>query len=267
MLKDVYKFYKNSSKRKKNLETTTCRKDKVLDEFINTLVDEVRIGKEDLKKIPSLQLKKWNATRWLGRSACLVAMCKAYERILEHLSDFSKLKSETPQSRQTAADLYEKLTSFDIFLFIFLYRDLASTLAIFSKLLQAKDIGVREVGCIIISLHYKLMSNYPEESVLPTELIADGTADEVMCELFGDDKDTILQMEDNLQPQNPVEMPVESSTETGHTTHKRDVSSAYASILSKKARDEWQREMNMELDSVLDQSETEVISCISSKLS
>jgi hypothetical protein len=62
LLKDVYKFYRNSPKRKLGLETTALRKDKLLAQFIDTMVTEVKTGK-DLKKIPSLRLKKWNATR------------------------------------------------------------------------------------------------------------------------------------------------------------------------------------------------------------
>jgi len=32
-------------------------------------------------------LKKWNATRWLGRARCLTALCEAYLFILNHLDD------------------------------------------------------------------------------------------------------------------------------------------------------------------------------------
>jgi len=42
-----------------------------------------------LKKIPTLKLKKWNATRWLSRATCLKALCDAYIYILNHLQDES----------------------------------------------------------------------------------------------------------------------------------------------------------------------------------
>ena len=66
MLKDVYKFYKKSPKRKLGLEATASKKErdkaeekaKVLADFVDTMETEVQRGKEDLKKIPSLRLKK-----------------------------------------------------------------------------------------------------------------------------------------------------------------------------------------------------------------
>jgi len=39
--------------------------------------------KTELKEIPTL--KKWNATRRLGRAICLSALCNAYPYILNHL--------------------------------------------------------------------------------------------------------------------------------------------------------------------------------------
>jgi len=36
-----------------------------------------------------LKLKKWNATRWLGRAICLEALCEAYPFVLNHLKDES----------------------------------------------------------------------------------------------------------------------------------------------------------------------------------
>jgi hypothetical protein len=71
------------------------------------MINEVEQGKEDLKKMPSLRLKCWNATRWLGRSTCLMALCKAYECVLEHLSGFASETTELSSHRKTAADLYE----------------------------------------------------------------------------------------------------------------------------------------------------------------
>ena len=71
MLRDVYNFYKNSPKRKHGLETTA--KDKVIAQLADIMEAEIAIGEQELKKIPSLRLKRWCATRWLGRSECLTA--------------------------------------------------------------------------------------------------------------------------------------------------------------------------------------------------
>lgn len=207
ILKDVYKFYKNSSKRKKALNSITCRKDKELDEFVDIMISEIKQGKEDLKNTASLRLKKWNATRWLGREICLKTMCKAYEHVLEHLHEVANTKSESTPVKQTAKELYEKLTSFDIFLFIFLYRDFAVTLGIYSRFLQERELGIRDIGRRIMSLSLKLISNYPEDSLLPVEYIGDGTADDIMLELFGDDMAYILELEAKLQPpETPMEV-------------------------------------------------------------
>ena len=195
ILKEVYKFYKNSSKRKKALNATTSRQEKSLTALIDTMISEVKQGKEDLKQTTSLQLKKWNATRWLGRETCLKAICKAYEHLLEHLHEVSNMKSETASVKQTSRDLYNKLTSFDVFLFIFLYRDFASTLGTYSRYMQDRNLGIRDVGRRITSLSLKLRSNYPRDSLLPMELIGDGTADAILLKLFGNDMARLLEME------------------------------------------------------------------------
>ena len=156
------------------------------------MIREVNQGKEDLKKRPSLRLQCWNATRWLERFECLKSLCRAYEYILEHLVEFAEARSESTKDKQTAKDLYEKLTSYDIFLFIHMYRDLAGTMAKTSRLLQYKDIRIRDVGRWVMNLCGKLKANYPESSDLPTALLGDGTADDIMSELFGEDINGIL---------------------------------------------------------------------------
>lgn len=195
MLKDVYKFYKNSPKRKLGLEATALRREKVLAQFVATMVTEVETGKDDLKKIPSLRLKKWNATRWLGRAVCLTAMCNAYEYILDHLSEFSEMRTESAKDRKTAADLYRDLTTYDNFLFLFFYRELASIMARTSQLLQAKDIQIRDVGRRIMTLCGRLYADYDSESLIPKDLTGDGEADNIMRELFGEDLDRKSQNE------------------------------------------------------------------------
>jgi len=195
LLKDVYKFYKNSPKRKLGLEATALRREKVLAQFVATMVTEVETGKDDLKKIPSLRLKKWNATRWLGRAVCLTAMCNAYEYILDHLSEFSEMRTESAKDRKTAADLYRDLTTYDNFLFLFFYRELASIMARTSQLLQAKDIQIRDVGRRIMTLCGRLYADYDSESLIPKDLTGDGEADNIMRELFGEDLDRKSQNE------------------------------------------------------------------------
>jgi len=184
LLKDVYKFYKNSPKRKKGLESTTVRWEKHVDEFFDDMVKQVNKGKEDLKKRPSLRLQCWNATRWLGRSQCLKSLCRAYEYILEHLHDFTQLRSESAKDKGIAKDLYERLTDYETFLFIYMYRDLASTMAKVSKLLQEQNIRIRDVGRRIVNLCHRLKTNYSESSDVPTQLLGDGATDEILKQLF-----------------------------------------------------------------------------------
>jgi len=187
VLKDVYKFYKSSSKRKKGLEEIALLQREPLIDFLDTMMTEVANGNEVLEKRPSLRLKCWNAMRWLGRSGCLNALCRAYEYILAHLSHFAQSKGEKQEKKLLAIDLYGKLTSYDIFMFIFFYRDLAATMAKTSKQLQFKDIRIRDVGRRILSLCIKLKTNYSETSRTLIPLLDEGSADDIMSELFGKD--------------------------------------------------------------------------------
>jgi hypothetical protein len=191
LLKDVYKFYKTSSKRQKGLNNTTLHKksDSEVNALVSTMHDEVRKAKDDMKRRPSLRLKSWNATRWLSRSACLMAICKAYEHILEHLRTFATRSDESANNKKIALDLYERLTSYDTLVFIFLYNELAWTMARYSQLLQAKDIQIRGVGRNILSLCRRLESNYPPDSSLPVAMLGTGMLDDVMEELLGNDLD------------------------------------------------------------------------------
>lgn len=144
---------------------------------------ELAQGKEDLEK-RSLRLQCWNATCWLGRSECLISLCRAYEYILEHLTEFAATKSESSKDRELATKLYEKLTSYNAFLFIHMYRDLIGTMARITKFLQNKDIRIRDVGRWILNLCERLKGNYSESSDVPTALLGDGTTDTIMKELF-----------------------------------------------------------------------------------
>ena len=154
---------------------------------------ELENGEADLEKRPSLRLQCWNTTRWLGRSTCFNSLCRAYEYILAHLSHFAKCKGEQADKKLIATDLYDTLTSYDIFLFIIFYIDLAATMAKTSKKLQFRDVRIRDVGHRIMGLCIKLKTNYSETSQTPMLLLGEGSADDIMSELFGKDMDgTVL---------------------------------------------------------------------------
>ena len=192
LLKDAYKFYKYSTKRKKGLQNTTlrCHREPI-DEFITTLVRASDEGKKELNDHPALKLQCWNATCWLGWSACLISLCRSYEFILEHLTEFQTSSSESKKDKEVAEDLYKRLTSYDAFLFIYLYRDLAGIIATSTRLLQVRDLRICDVGRLILNLCKSLQVNYPKLSDVPTELLGDGMADNIMEELFAG-KCTIL---------------------------------------------------------------------------
>jgi hypothetical protein len=156
----------------------------------------IRQAEEDLERIPSLRLKKWNPTRWLGRALCLKALCDAYEYVLEHLYTFSH-GSDLAKHKKIAADLYQRLTSYDNLLFIFFYRDLTDTMARTSRLLQARDITVRDVGRIINNLQMTLIESYPKGSLIPQPLIDTGEAGIVIGDLFGEDVNGTLKINDS----------------------------------------------------------------------
>ena len=163
VLKDAYSFYKNSPKRRGQLTNTVTREDQLFNAFLEAMESEVEEGERDLEKFPTLRLQKWNATRWLGRARCLTALCNAYEHVLEHLHQFSQTPKETKQNRDFAANLYQRLTAYEIFLFIFLYRDLTDQLAITSKWLQEHAITIRDVERRILNLNERLIGSYPKD--------------------------------------------------------------------------------------------------------
>ena len=203
------------------------------------------------------------------------SLCRAYEHILEHLSEFAKAKGESAKDRHIGADLYERLTSYDTFLFIFLYRDLAATMAKTSRLLQLKDIRIHDVERRILSLCGKLKTNYSETSHVPTVLLDDSKTDDVMSELFGEDMNgkfpighncstnipDILALEEGLQSQQPPEIQVVSDIPSGRATRGLNLSSKYMSLLLRNRREELVRETNEETETVELELEV-VVSCI-----
>ncbi len=124
-----------------------------------------------------------------------MSLCRGYEYILEHLTDFAASKDESAKNKELATKLYEKLTSYDTFLFIYMYQDLAGTMARTSKLLQAKDIQIHDVGCVILNVCGKLKTRYPEDSDRVTPLLGlDGTMDIILKELFDSNGSLLLTM-------------------------------------------------------------------------
>lgn len=253
MLKDVYTFYKHSSKRKIELNSTTLRRDQLFNTFLETIEAAVNEGKEELSKVPSIRLKKWNATRWLGRAACLKTICDAYGYILEHLYEYSRTSRNPKKNRETAARLYERLISYETFLFIWFYRDLAEVMARSSKILQASAITIRDVGRIILNLQNTLKSSYPENSLVPRALVDPGEAQNILCNLFGDIDCTIQnhinltnypaihQFEEHLHPIEIISS--DSSGESNVQPEARAIrgknnSAKYMDILPKKSREE-----------------------------
>lgn len=134
-----------------------------------------------------LKLKKWNATRWLGRSASLEALCYGYQYVLDHLKLEMQNKRNQPKIRETAEKLYRCLTTYDNFLFFFWYRDVLDIVKRKSKQLQEQAIEVPDVGRIVLHLSEVLSTRYSRDLPVPTDLVGDGQTDNLLRELFGDD--------------------------------------------------------------------------------
>ena len=132
-------------------------------------------------------MKKWNATRWLGRFTSLEALCKAYPYVLDHLRAEMSKPSNKAKVRQAVTELYKALTNYDNFLFFFFYRDLLKILATKSKQFQARDLEISDVGRLIKQLIDRLDLAFPKDSLLPDDLRGDGESDNLMRELFGND--------------------------------------------------------------------------------
>ena len=149
------------------------------------------------KKIPSLRLKKWNATCWLGRATCLTVLYYTYPYILKHLQE--EMKSAKDDVKTLAMNLYQQLTSYDNLLFIYFYRDLAERMKKISKSLQEKNLSISDVGNRIIILCMQLEINYSEDLSLPGMLLdPDDCTDNVLTDLFGDNFQTSTILITNL---------------------------------------------------------------------
>jgi hypothetical protein len=151
-----------------------------------------------LSKIPSLRLKKWNETRWLGRDACVTTLCKAYIYVLDHLQTSAADIGLKPEARATAGKLYKDLTSYEVIVFVHFYRDLISFLAIVSKQLQRQDVRISEVGRIIQTQLTRIRLYFPADlETFPPTPIGDGYGASIIDELFKDKLEGIFELRSN----------------------------------------------------------------------
>ena len=112
------------------------------------------------------------------------ALCNAYPYILDHSQIEMEDTSNTAELRRNAGQLYHDLTTYDYFLFFFIYRDVTLSFTRISKQLQARDIQISGVGRYISVLHKCLKSFYSEDQEFRGELHGDGHAEALMHELF-----------------------------------------------------------------------------------
>ena len=152
MLKDVYDFYKNSFKWKIELNSITLRCDQLFNVFLTEIEAAIDEDREELRKTPSIRLKKWNAIRWLEHAAYLKTICDVYSYILKHLYTYSQISQNSKKSRETAASLYEQLIYYETFLFIWFYWNLAKAMIRSSRILQEKIVTIRDIERIILNL-------------------------------------------------------------------------------------------------------------------
>ena len=89
------------------LNTLKATMDKSIEKVTLIIYIILILGDKMTKNIPSLRLKKWNTTRWLGRAACLTALCHAYPYILKHLQE--EMKSAKDDIKTLAMNLYQQL--------------------------------------------------------------------------------------------------------------------------------------------------------------
>lgn len=109
--------------------------------------------------------------------------------------------------QKKATDLYQRLTSYDIFLFIHFYRDLTSRIGLTSKQFQSKDLQVLEVGKYVLKLSDRLKRHYPPDGEYPQELLGNGATDRVIRDLFDLDSDDTLESKVFFNKANKIRTP------------------------------------------------------------
>ncbi len=145
------------------------------------------LGEEAIHKIPSLALKRWCPTHWLGHDACLKTLCGALEYILGHLRAIQQDKSYDKKARELAAKLYTDLTNYEDFVFFFYYQEITARMAHTARLLQYPDLQLFDITRYITLLHTHLQKKYAKDSRHPVELMANGYADQIIKDLFNGD--------------------------------------------------------------------------------
>jgi len=110
-------------------------------------------------------------------------MCRTYPFVLDHLQIEMADKSDRDHQKK-AADLYQRLTDFDTFLFIHFYRDLTNRMSITSKQLQSKDLEISYIAKHIRALANRLEMHYPSNCDYPANLLGDGHTEDLIRELF-----------------------------------------------------------------------------------
>jgi len=136
-----------------------------------------------------LKIKRWNATRWLGRNACLITFCDALEYILDHLQLSMGDMSLTKVTREQARELYMAITKYENFLFFFYYKEVTAILAHATRMLQYEQIQISDVGRYITILCEKLKVTFPISANESIKLLASGHADQIVQDLFGENFD------------------------------------------------------------------------------
>ena len=181
--------------------------------------------------------------------------------------------NEMAEHRATATTLYEQFTSYDTFLFIFFYRDLTTILSRTSKLLQARDIQIRDVGCKIMTLCVRLKELYQEDSTMPVSFIGEGVTDNILSELFGQDLNgnplkyirvytlELDCLEEELHRQESEES-VSFSFQSTRVTREVNISQKYTSLLSRKCKEQTQTQ-SLAVETQILQAEKEVIFILS----
>ena len=73
------------------------------------------------------------------------AICDALRYLLDHLR-LEMTTNSKKETREHAAGLYNDLTDYNNFMFIFYYKEVAEIMAITTKKLQYQDIQISDVG-------------------------------------------------------------------------------------------------------------------------
>ena len=89
------------------------------------------------------------------------------------------------------ADLYSRMTNYDISVFTFFWCDVAQQLAFIHKRVQERKLQISDVGKSITLLCTHLRDDYPLSYEMPEELlIANGFSSHILHQFWGKDYST-----------------------------------------------------------------------------